>query len=131
MNEHNEPWEVKGLGIIRHIVCNGQIHLASFVDYEDAERAVLCVNACEGLDDELLQGLLDYPDGVTRIKGHIDALTSDLADAEKHVLAARELASEMFRAMPMDTKKDVYLKMTGFLDQTQKIYEDNEKKAGS
>ncbi len=50
---------------------------------------------------------------------------------EGHILKARTLLSEMFNAMPLETRKRVYLKLTGFLNETQEIFDDSEKRANN
>ena len=104
MGDYNEPWEQDEDNILD---CNKLFILDDFSKDESAgKRAVLCVNACEGMSDDILRFL-----SVKKIK----TLKSNLDDAIEHIKAYKELITDMCRSDMAEETEALLSKLDGGL----------------
>ena len=114
-----ELWEVerdKDNGRDCWNVCEGDDVLFTCYSAFIADRVALEHNVFRSMSDEQIKEL------ATNMVTYY-ALRAELNEAVNHTLNARKLVSEAFMTMPIKGRESVYLKMTRFLNQTQKIYE--------
>lgn len=89
MNHTQEPWVVTGRvesGMLKgdiliedpHGECIAHVYEGGVSDEGDARRIVACVNACEGIDDELLEILQDNDKTLKGLITNLEAQRDEL-----------------------------------------------------
>ena len=83
-NRHGEPWEVdKGIKNPMIFDRDGTVVAhgghSDRISTEDFKRAVLCVNACEGMSDEEVKQLVDISANLPILNGILEERNADNA----------------------------------------------------
>lgn len=107
MSKIKMPWRADNEDPVYVEDSNG-IHIASFQSEEAASRAIACVNACVGIDTELLEIIADNDKTLAGVVAHTEKQRDELLAALKDVVSVAKTAHECWDK-DQDSKVGKYL----------------------